>query len=1002
MAGPLARIGLGAEGEADAVIVHPGDVYRLATAPPDKHYRFQIVSYVNYYDPLWNQFYGWDGTDTFFMIPPAGKRLPFKPGQWVRLTGDVQPSLGFKAENLEVQVLKDFDPKGMVSAAGRLDDYPSLNARLVEVTGVVDWQEQLDPNHTRLSLVVEGHALTTTIWLTAPGQAPLLSGAVVRALGIYLQRTDINKHLTGIEFKVQGVENLKIVGWLDIDPRFDTPKSMMADVAQMSAGAGVHVVGKVDSFSPGSRVTLRDDSGLLEIRTPQVSGLHVGAEIEAIGVRSADNVEVHLEQAVWRLRGAPNEAAPVAKTELNLAIQVLELPTERAAARQPVKLTGVVTWGSNDTRFFFIQDRSGGVKVTVPPDVKFTGINAGLSAVVTGVTVMGEYAPEVMLQQVVVGVSMSAPEPQKISLEQARTGGSEALWVEMEGYVRSVESIDSFTRMDLTTATGEFRAMLPSYEKAQDKIGAFVRIRGVCDAVANENRRSTGVQLWVPLEEHINVDEAPIADPFSTPFTPLESLGRFGSEKSVSRRIHTGGTVTYQSPGRFLVIQGGASSILVLNRGKTLLAAGDQADVVGIPGWNGNRFVLREGLLMKTSHDGEPRPFALARGIVLSDGLDYRLVQIRGILTEVIDIGSEFLLTIRVGADNVVARIDHARTPGIPDSWVKGSTVVANGIFRLRFDENRVATGVDLLLRGNEDLTVVTPAPFWTVERALAVAGLIGTGALCIVMWVVSLRHRVQRQTEQIRGQTENQASLEAELERSQRLHSLGLLAGGIAHDFNNLLTVIMGNITMALMDDVAVERVGDCLKDAEEGTKRAHSLTLQLLTFARGGEPVRISLLLPGVVTEASGLALSGSKSRAEFSPPPDLWQVHADRGQLVRAIQSIVTHAGAEMPEGGVVRIGALNETVSENTAQPLKPGRYVRLSVADKGKGMPAEQLSGIFDPYAAAKLGKNQFGLATAYSILKKHGGIIEVHSEIGRGTSMSLWIPAYSSPAPAVV
>jgi signal transduction histidine kinase len=563
----------------------------------------------------------------------------------------------------------------------------------------------------------------------------------------------------------------------------------------------------------------------------------------------------------------------------------------------------------------------------------------------------------------------------------------------MEGFVRGVERAGPWIQLDLTTSSGEFHALLSQTINAEDKIGAFVRIRGVCDAIANEFHRYGGVQIWVPIEYPIEVDEAPLSDLHAIPYTPLDSIGRFGPQQGLTHWLHTAGTVIYQAPGRFIVLQKGSARLMALSRDNTALAPGDQADVVGIPGWDATRFVLREAVVRRTGHEPEPRAVPLRTPIPLIESLDSRLVRLDGLLTEVTDLGDEIYLTVRNGTDNVIARISHAAAPEVPKAWRKGSLVAATGVYLLRFDENRKATGMELLLRTPADLEVIETPPWWTVERALAAAGILGACALIVVLWVASLHRRVGDQTEQIRRQMERQASLEAELERAQRLHSLGMLAGGIAHDFNNLLAIIMGNISLAMDDRVALIRVGQCLREAENASKRARGLTQQILTFAKGADPIRESLSLPTVVEEAAALALSGAKSRIEFSPPPGLWPVFADRGQLDRAVQSLIINASSAMPGGGIIDLDAANEMIAEKAARPLSPGRYVRLTVTDHGQGIPAERLSGIFDPYASLEFGKEQFGLATAYSIMKKHGGFIEVESEPGRGTTIRLWLPA---------
>jgi signal transduction histidine kinase len=977
------------------LITRSADIYGMEGAARDQRYRFRFDAVVNHYDPLWNQFWGSNGPDTFFMTPPTGRLFPIRPGQLVRLTGEVVPAAGFRPENLEIEVLGEAKDTGVLSGRGRLDDRAVLNEHLVSIEGLVDWQEQLDPNHQRLELISEGHPINVTVWLNQTGQAPLLAGAIIRAVGVYLGRVDLDNRLQAIDLNVQGTENLEVLGWLDKDPRFDRPTTRIADLPRALPGASVHIAGRIASFAPGQAMMIRDETGLIEIRTAQQRGLRIGAAIDALGYRSGDSTELHLDQGLWRLRGAAPSPATAASENavLNLAAQVLELPAETAAAQKPVHLSGVITWGAEGARFFFLQDRSGGVRVNFDPERNLGVFSAGAGITLSGVSAMGAFAPEVIARQVGGWTAMSPPEPERISLEQAQTGASEARWVEMEGYVRGMEKNGPWTQLDLTTATGEFYALLPPQARVADKIGAFVRIRGVCDAIANEFQRSTGVRLWVPTEYPIEVDEAPVSDLYAIPFTPLNSLGRFGPQQGYTHWLHTGGTVTYQAPGRFLVLQSDRGRLMVLSRDKSAFVPGDQVEVVGIPGWNVTRLVLREAVTRKIGHEKEPPAIRLRTPIPLFELADSWLVRFSGTLTEVGTLGDEYYLTIRNGGDSLIARLNRASSPSLPEGWRKGSTVTATGISFLRFDENRKATGMELLLRTPADLVIVTSPPWWTVERALSAAGVLGACALTVILWVASLRRRVKKQTEQIRRHLEKQVSLEGELERGQRLNSLGLLAGGIAHDFNNLLAVIMGNISLALHDEVAAARVGDCLRDAESGSKRARGLTQQILTFAKGGDPVREALSLPAVVKAAAALALSGAKSRIEFQPPPDLWPVHADRGQLECAVQNLITNACAAMPAGGIIDLAAVNETIADTTTRPLAPGRYVRLTVTDHGPGIPADQLPGIFDPYAAIKFGKHQFGLATTYSIMKKHGGFIEVQSQLGHGASMRLWIPA---------
>ena len=242
-------------------------------------------------------------------------------------------------------------------------------------------------------------------------------------------------------------------------------------------------------------------------------------------------------------------------------------------------------------------------------------------------------------------------------------------------------------------------------------------------------------------------------------------------------------------------------------------------------------------------------------------------------------------------------------------------------------------------------------------------------------------------------------ARLEAELLRSSKLESVGILAGGIAHDFNNILTVVMGNITLAMLDTGVVAVAGRWLGEAERGVLRARDLTQQLLTFAKGGEPVRKTVRLPETVREVTEFALHGSKVLGEFKFDPDLWAADVDRGQIGQVVQNLVINAVQAMPEGGLVTIAIHNEEVTAESPQPLHVGKYLRLEIADTGMGIRTEHLQRIFDPYFTTKQSGSGLGLATAYSIVRRHQGHIDVESTLGQGTTFYLWLPAVQEIAP---
>jgi len=236
---------------------------------------------------------------------------------------------------------------------------------------------------------------------------------------------------------------------------------------------------------------------------------------------------------------------------------------------------------------------------------------------------------------------------------------------------------------------------------------------------------------------------------------------------------------------------------------------------------------------------------------------------------------------------------------------------------------------------------------------------------------------------------------IEEERLKASKLESLGILAGGIAHDFNNILTAILMNLSLAKMALPAEKEAFKRLVEAEKASLRARDLTQQLLTFSKGGAPVKKTASILELIKDSANFALRGSKVRCEFSLLEDLWPVEIDQGQMSQVIHNLIINAQQAMPEGGTIQVKAENQVVEGGgeLGGGLRGGRYVKLSIADQGVGIAEEHLPKIFDPYFTTKPKGSGLGLATTYSIIKRHGGHIRVVSKVGEGTTFYIYLPA---------
>jgi PAS domain S-box-containing protein len=232
------------------------------------------------------------------------------------------------------------------------------------------------------------------------------------------------------------------------------------------------------------------------------------------------------------------------------------------------------------------------------------------------------------------------------------------------------------------------------------------------------------------------------------------------------------------------------------------------------------------------------------------------------------------------------------------------------------------------------------------------------------------------------------------EKDRSTKLESVGMAASGIAHDFNNLLTAIIGQVNLAQMDDHLPETVRLRLAEVERVTWRARDLSNQLKTFVKGETPTRRLIELPNLIREAVNFAVQSPMVKARFEVPDDLWKVEADSSQLLQVINNLAVNAVQAMPQGGQLSVVARNQEFRASEGAPVR--RWVLITVADTGVGIPPENLAKIFEPFFTTKKTGTGLGLATTRSIISKHGGQLKVDSMVGLGTKITIQLPAAGS------
>jgi len=235
---------------------------------------------------------------------------------------------------------------------------------------------------------------------------------------------------------------------------------------------------------------------------------------------------------------------------------------------------------------------------------------------------------------------------------------------------------------------------------------------------------------------------------------------------------------------------------------------------------------------------------------------------------------------------------------------------------------------------------------------------------------------------------------VEEELVRVEKLRGLSTLAGGIAHDFNNILTSVLGNLSLAKLYGDDPGKLQTILERTEQAARKATGLTTQLLTFSKGGEPIQRQVEVRELLRGALDFALSGSNVNYRLQLAKNIYPVSIDLDQMNQAVQNIIINAVQAMPEGGTLIVTAENMIIDRSNRVPGLAGRYyVRIRFADQGVGISEEELSKVFDPFFTTKASGSGLGLATTYSIVRRHKGAVSLESTPDEGTTVIIYLPA---------
>jgi len=836
---------------ASGVLTNLGEIWTLPSAHRGEEYRIQTEMVIYYFDAEWGNASG-ECLGIPRWLPIFDSPIPLKAGQRIAIDGVIVPLRErFVWDKTKIRILEENVELKAETVSDLSKNPHELKDHLVSVEGLID-SEQDDPTHYIINFL-SANTLARAYVLKGTNSLPLRFkvGDFVRMKCVYSPEFDRDGNLSYLSLWVNSPADIEVIGSLKTDARFNGPISLSEDIRPGSPmGTTFRVEGVVRNYEPGRWVTLWDATGQIMVQSKQSQPLRFGDRVEAIGRPDLEGVQQYLHDGLYRLAAPTNPTASALMMTINplplrLAEQIRELTPEEARRHLPVNLHVVVAWSHSSTPFVSVLDASGGIRVVNPKWDEPSTAKPGTIVLLNGVTSEGGFVPVVTNAVLRRAGWSNMEERHQVTLEQALTGVEEGNWIEMRGFVRDLMQTNGLVCFDLSTSSGEFQAWVPASQSFDRYKGSIVRVRGVCAVVSNTRHQLTGIQLWTPDQKYIQIEEPAPNDLFATPLRSLASLRRFNVESALNQRIRTAGTVVLHVPGRYLYVQDGADSVFALSQQPDVLQPGDRVEVVGFPGEEGQKFVLREAVYRRLSSGGEPKPVQLSAANSVEVNLEGLLAKAEGTLLNQVEKDGETHLLIQTKDFTFEASLNSAATETEKklQALELGSRLALAGVYEVQSDEYGQPRSFLLHLRSWNDVQLLQRPPWWTLARLLWV--LVGVLAVFLIalIWGVliarknallnqaqtelqtandQLEIRVEERTQELQDQVTAKERARTELTQAQRSLMLASrqagmaeMATGVLHNVGNVLNSVNVSATL-LRDQVRKSEVHTLLKAAE------------------------------------------------------------------------------------------------------------------------------------------------------------------------------------------
>jgi signal transduction histidine kinase len=750
------------------------------------------------------------------------------------------------------------------------------------------------------------------------------------------------------------------------------------------------------------------------------------------------------------LCAGPTQLADPVKAGTNLTalvkvLQVRDLAPKEAARGYPVRVTGVITYWDTSEYKQFVQDDSAGVYVELSHIESDVSGQPGDRIEVLGFTGPGDYAPIIHAEKIRVLGRDQYPPANVVTIPMLMRGSEDSQWVSLKGIIRDEVVETNAVLLELSTGESNIHIIVPRSAKGAVMgrlVDAVVKVQGVCSTIFDERRRLKGVELHIPEWTLITVLESGPEEPFRLPVSSISELFQFHAGIGGLHRAHVQGSVLLSQTDGSFFIQDGTGGILVQPRGRLAMAKpGTMVEVVGFPGGNGKRAALQEALVKSMSAEHPIVPSVLGTESPLNQNFDSTLVSFEGRLIDQSIRTTEELLTVQFGREIVDATLERGHTQQSLPHLVVGSTVRLTGVYLAGVNQSRNIESFQMLLRSPGDVVLLSRPSWWTAQRTVGLLAGLTSVLLACLAWAGLLRKQVQARTKALTAEIDERKRAEDELKRTQgellhssRMAGMAEVATSVLHNVGNVLNSVnvsasvvsdaiqhskMSNLSRAAdLINLHAGDLGDFMARDPKGRQLPGYLTQLAAHLGREREGLlqELELLKKNVEHIKDIVATQQTYARvsgvSELVQPTELVEdaLRMNSGALQRHDVQVIRRYDPQAPEINVDKQKVLQILV--NLVQNAKhaceeSGRQekrltigvangeqrLKISVSDNGVGIPAQNLTRIFNHGFTTRKHGHGFGLHSGALAARELGGALLVQSDgPGKGATFTLELP----------